>query len=223
MRRLLKAEVGYNWIHLVVIFFVPLIFVYQMAASSENLNFLYVLFAFITINNMNTFRIKEKRDRFHVLLPLSGYKIALARIGSIVIMPCFVIYVVYIFLHLLYGEARTIIDLSMLVGFGILNCFFSAFFVLYDLFSDFLRKYSSRILLGLVLLGGVINLLGVFVFIRTKNAGGIPSALADIIEFVISNNPFAGEYGVEKFLVLSILLSLLSVTTFGRRRSYVEV
>ena len=223
MWQLLKTELGYNWIHLVVIFFVPLIFVYQLSASSENLNFLYVLFAFITVNNMNTFRIKEKRDRCHAILPLSGKKIALARLGSIVIMPCLVIYVVYISLHLLFREARSVIDLNMIVGFGILNCLYSAFFVLYDLYSAFLRKHSSRIILGLVLLGGVFNLLGVFVFIQAKNSSGIPSVLTNIIEFVTRCNPFAGEYGAAKFLVFSLLMALLSITTFGRRRSYIEV
>jgi len=72
------------------------------------------------------------------------------------------------------------------------------------------------ILMLMVFLGMIFGMLGMVAFMNR------PTGITTVVDFVMSHNPFSGEFGFEKFFILSLVLSGLTIVTFNRRKSYLE-
>lgn len=224
MWHILKAEFNYHKkIFLGFFGFLPFICFHAINPILEDLsaNYLIFMLIFLMLQNWNTFRNKENRERQHIRLPLSIKKIALARIFMIII-PCLGFIGFY---SLIYSLLAGPIDhIRLLISFSMILLGFSIYFIIRDLFLSFFRKIGftkNRIVIGLVLIMLGLNLLGIFFFTRTTNTGAPPvnmELLAKFVRFLQG----ADMYVATKFIVSSLALASSTLFSFGRRRSYLD-
>ena len=170
-------------------------------------------------------RNKETREFYFVHLPISRCKLALTRIGMIVLYSV-IILAFYELIHFIFqfrGSANYPVGIrNLVVYFTIVLFIFSFYFIVRDFALVFLRnnrffkltkEQSKTILLFAMLL---INILGVFALIIQ------PVLIGKIFEFFIHDNPFADMNNVIKFSVISLALGVLSIASYSRRKAYLE-
>ncbi|MFQ5824104.1 MAG: hypothetical protein ACE5JB_08635 [bacterium] len=226
MWSILKAEFNYHKkIFLGFSIFVPLLRIYA-TSPIEDLppNYLMFWMMFLMVQSWYAFRNKEKRERQLTRLPITMRKMALARIFMVIISSLSFI-VFYAIMYFVLDPVKPVNQWIWIVSFGIILFGFSVYFILADLFSDFFRKIGftkNTMVVGIALFMIGFALLGLFFSVTTSATGKPPIPIGPIIQFIKVNNPFGGEYGIAKFMVLSIVSACLSVVTYGHRKSYLE-
>jgi hypothetical protein len=170
-------------------------------------------------------RNKETREFYFVHLPISRCKLAVTRIGMIVLYSLIIMtfYVLIRFIFRIRGTANYPVSAqNLVVYFAIVIFVFSVYFIIRDLTLFFLRsnqffkltkEQSKTILLFAMLL---VNILGVFALIAQ------PTLIGKIFEFFIHDNPFADVNNVIRFSALSLALAALSIASYTRRKAYLE-
>ncbi len=220
---LIKSEVSYLTLLLVIIIgLIPATF-YLENTIEDFSNMPLLALMFILVQNWNTMRNKERREFKIFLLPVSLLKISMARI-SIVAVYCLIIITEYELLSIVfpYQPISYKIPSSALIGIILLG--FSSYFILRDLLLYFFRRIgltAQRMIMILVIAGVGFNILGVYAFIEAKqsNSRGI---IGKIIDTIIAYNPFRGEYGAYKFLMISLFFALLTLLIYPKRKAYLE-
>ena len=224
MLQILKSEFLYNkYSYIAPHCFIGLLFVYQVLSPGEA-HFMIFLLTFIMVNQIHISRVREKRDRQHMLLPVSARQNALSRL-ILSLLFCCSAYVFYIILLVMFSDNPVIHVRALGILFGFNICAFSILFMLRDVYLmsgrsrvlKFIGSYTTLFLLFLVLM-----LAGVWAFWITEQTGKPPAALVMLIDFIRAYNPFSGPYGVYRFLGFSLLLAGLSVVSFSRRSSFAE-
>ncbi len=225
MFHIFKAEFDYNKFVLfgTLAFVIPICI---LEAMLEDLPHFYIIipifwiaFFWIMIRN------KEIREYYLVHLPLSRCKLALARIGMIILYSL-IIMVFYGLIHFIFqfrGSANYPVSTKNLVVYFMIVIFiFSTYFIFRDITLFFLRtnrffklkkEQSTTILLFTMLL---LNILGVFAFIMR------PPLIGKIFKFFIHDNLFADMNNVIKFSAISLALAVLSIASYSRRKAYLE-
>lgn len=170
-------------------------------------------------------RNKEIREYYFVQLPHSRCKLALARIGMIV-LPSLVIMGFYELIHFIFqyrGPANYPVSIKNLVTFlAIILFIFSVYFIMRDFILFFLRsnrffklrKEQSKTILLFAMLA--VNILGVFALIMR------PALIGKVFEYFIHDNPFADVNNVIIFSAITLALAVLSVASYSRRKAYLE-
>ena len=230
MVQILKAEISYNRGVIIVFFsFLPVIWLLSLVhleslfAPLESLAPSYLMFwlMFIMLQGWNSNRNKEIREFRQATLPVSRRKAALARLMVVVLLSLSMDGVYFAVLKLI-RPAREIGFSTVMLPFAFMLVMFSIYSMLRDKFLYFLRTNRvskitrEKSIMILMLLNLIAVILG-FVAFMTR-----PKAIGLIIEFAISHNPFSGEFGFEKFFVLSLALAGLTIVTFNYRKSYLE-
>ena len=222
MWTILKTELAYHknsiLLFLTIIAFT---YLYNAVISPGNAEFMIFIMSFLIINSIISTRLREKRNRQHFRLPVSAHHIALARVLDIY-LPCCFAFVELLILHFIFQKniPFQVGKISILIGIGIF--LYSLFFIFYDLYSSFFKKYGKFLLVLLVLGLSAFMAAGILVMKQTNATGAPPGLLISIIDFVKNNNPFAGESGWIRFLIVNLILSSITIITFGRCKSYVE-
>ena len=169
-------------------------------------------------------RNKELRIRIHSRLPLSLYQLALARIG-VLLLVCLEVVAAYALFHLLFNPRGIVAPERFLVMTAAFLLLFSVYFLIRDLLLDYFRRIGftkNRVMIAAVLLGLGFNVLGVLVLMQTTATGHSFLPVERVVGFMIENNPFRGEYGLQRFLVTALVLGVATVFSFRFRRSYLE-
>lgn len=230
MVQILKAEISYNRRVIIGYFlFLPVIWSLSLANSEsllapfEDLPLSYLMFwlMFIMLQSWNSLRNKEIREFQQTTLPLSRSKVALVRLMVVVILALGVNGVYFVVLKLI-RPSHVISLRSVMLPFTIMLAMFSVYFILRDRFlyilrnnriSKITREKSIMILMLLNLFAVIVG----FVAFLTR-----PKVIGSIVEFVITHNPFSGEFGFGRFFILSLVLAGLTIVTYNYRKSYVE-
>ena len=227
MWQLIKSDISYHRATFIMLHIVVAALFAFLKFSAEELDFMIFIMAFVIINQINAFRIKEKRDRQHALLPLSVRQIGTARLLTLLI-PCATAFFFYYLLDLLFTSGKPVEGLKLVVLFGLTLLLFSVFLILRDAFyfstksrfSNLFGESTFMITLAIGLLAFMS--LGLLAFMSFSKTGQPPAALVYAIEFGKKYNPFVGGFGIVRFLIFSLAFSSLTVLTFSRRKSFVE-
>lgn len=170
------------------------------------------------------FRHKENRDLQYARLPVSIGRIAASRI-LVIILISFSMIGLLILSQIILRHGTIIKWRGSFVAFGIIIFIFSSYFVLRDLFLYFLRNNSifpiskDTAILLLVFLALILNILGIFAFYRAQKG---ELKIFKIFDFFRFNPLFNTVGGIVQFIILWGLMSVLSIFTYGWRKSYLE-
>ena len=225
MFHIFKSELDYNkFAFLAALSFV--IPIYILEVMLEDLPKFYVIVPMFWIGLFwIMIRNKETREFYFVHLPISRCKLAVTRIGMIVLYSLIIMtfYVLIRFIFRIRGTANYPVSAqNLVVYFAIVIFLFSVYFIIRDLTLFFLRsnqffkltkEQSKTILLFAMLL---VNILGVFALIAQ------PTLIGKIFEFFIHDNPFADVNNVIRFSALSLALAVLSIASYTKRKAYLE-
>ena len=225
MFRIFKAEFDYNKYAFggILAFVIPICI---LEAMLEDLPTFYIIIPMFWIGLFwIMIRNKEIREYYFAQLPLSRCKLALARIGMIILYSLIIMgfYELIPFIFKFRGPANYPVSTKNLVTyFAIVLFIFSTYFIIRDFTLFFLRsnrffklnKEHTKTLL--ILIAVVLNLLGVFAFIAR------PAIIVNIFEFFIHNNPLADLNNVIRFSAISLALAVLSIASYTRRKAYLE-
>ena len=221
---LIKSEINYSKILILILFPLIPILVFLQTAIEDMGNMALLAVLFILLQNWNSFRNKERREYRNFLLPLTARQIAISRLSII-----FIFSILTVFFYVLIQSLIPIdifhynINPSIIIGIIVLG--FSAYFILRDLLLVFFRRIgltAPRMLMLIAFIGIAFNILGVFVLIQTKSSGKPPAFLPLIIEGFKTYNPFNGASGPYLFLLFAVIISLFSIISFNRRKAYLE-
>jgi hypothetical protein len=196
-------------------------FFYNVFISPGDAEFLFFIMTFLGINSIMSNRMREKRNRQHLRLPVSAQPIALARALTIYI-PALFIFMELLLLQFVFQKniAFDIGKISILIGICILP--YSLFFIFYDLYPSFFKKYG-KFLVALFIMGlSAFMVVGIMVMTKTNSDGSAPGFALTLFNLIRKFNPFAGESGWIRFLIFNLILSGFTIITFGRCKSYVE-
>ena len=222
MWTMVKTELDYHknsiLLFLAVIAFA---FVYFEMISPDNWEYIILMMVFFMINSIISGSMREKRNRQHFGLPLSAQQIALAR-ALIIYLPCCFAFMELLILHFVFqkGIAFPIAKISIIIGVSILP--FMLFFIFYDLYPSFFKKYG-KFLVAIFAMGlSAFLAIGIMVMTKTKSGEPLPGFALTLLNLIRDYNPFAGESGWIRFLIFHLVLSSITIITFGRCKSYVE-
>ena len=220
MWKLIKSDLEYQKnsiiVFLGIIFFV---FRYSALISPGNAEFMIFLLTFIMINSFVTYRAREQRNRLHLHLPLSARELAGSRILTVYVLAISAIGILFIS-HQLFQRTISFPYQRMIVMVGMSVLLFSLYFILNDLFTSLFKKYGRFIVMLGVLVLAMFMVLGIVVMKQTNEAGSAPGQLISIIDFLKNINPFTGDFGWIRFLTLTLVLSIMTIFTFSRRKLY---
>jgi hypothetical protein len=224
---LIRSDISYHRNTFIMLFIMVSAFFIFLQFSPEKIDFMIFVLVFVIVNQINTYRIREKRDRQHTLLPLSARQIGMARL-LVLLLPCAAAFMFYYLLGLIFTSGEAIESWKLVVLFGLTLLFFSVFLILQDIYYMFPRSrlmglFGQSTHLMVFAIGMLVFMsLGLFAFMSMEKTGQPPAALVYTIDFAKKYNPFGGTFGIVRFLIFSLAFSYLSVLTFSRRKSFVE-
>ena len=223
MVQILKAEIRYN-LKLIIGFFLFLPLTWLLSFNAfQDLSPNYIMFwlMFVMVQSWNSVRNKEARGYQQAVLPLSKIRVALARLGMVIVLSLAMIAIHSVVIHQIQQSLAMSFS-TIILPLAILLFMFSLYYLLRDRLLYFLRhnrifkitkERTMNILMLTVFLGMIFGMVAFMARLTT---------IAPIIDFVIAHNPFSGEFGFEKFLILSLALAGLTLVTFNYRKSYLE-
>jgi hypothetical protein len=225
MWRLLKAEILYDRSRLLIVFVFFLTCLvtiwfgvkWERNVAPMTMLILYVS-ALVAVYAGEGSRINNKRDRMHVALPLSLWKIGFSHlIYSLFVWLAFLILYrgSYFVLELISGATRTIPSPVQILTLSGLFLIVNAIVLLVR---DLSRIFTNRSQQNLVYLVGYLLFIGAllpfYIVMNFFGAFGENTRLQSQMSS-LSESPTG-------FLILGFGLSLISVFVFMRRRSYVQ-
>jgi hypothetical protein len=225
MWRLLKAEILYDRFRLFIIFIfclTSLVTIWFGVKWDRNVSPMTMLILFISalvaVYAGEGSRIQNKRDRMHVVLPLSLRKTGFSHViyPIIVWIAILILYIVsYFVLDFISGATRTIPSPIQILTLSGLFLIVNAAVLLSRDLSKIFTKRSQQILIymtGYLLFIGA--LLPFYIITNFFGAFGENTRIQSFIS-ALSESPSG-------FLLLGVALSLTSVFAFIRRKSYVQ-
>lgn len=222
MWNIVKSELAYHknsmLLFLAVITFA---FIYFEIIAPEDWNWIIFMMVFFMINSIISGRMREKRNRQQLRLPLSAKQLALARVLTVYFPAGFA----FAELWLLYSvfkqsSAFPVGKISVLIGISILP--FMLFFIFYDLYPSVFKKYGKLLVVIFAMGISASMALGILVMAKTRSGEPMPAFALTLINLIRDYNPFAGASGWIRFLIFNLILSGITIITFGRCESYVE-
>jgi len=229
MWRLLRAEFSYNKANISLVFLFICIFLYIMIydwpgplkSITFSMWFAYVgesVGIGIFIRSAKSRKHKEKRERMHVLLPLSTKQIALSRIVLPILF--WMGFIFWFWLNILIFRGENIDTTIVWVIFSITGhylCFNAAVYINYDL-DYYLIEKRKKVLLKIISICWIAALASILLwfFMGALDREG-PSLIRSLREYL-----FFSPWGAFGFLAIGLLSTYLCLIIFMKRRSYVE-
>ncbi|MBN2356335.1 hypothetical protein JXO59_09490 [candidate division KSB1 bacterium] len=226
MWRLFIAEVEYRKLTCIIMFFfTPLIALYSRW-QWHSVTAAYVLFwaVLIALQNSVILRNRDNRERMFSLLPLAHWRCGVYRSSSIAIQAALFTGLFALVRAIVHPQAQMHAKhlLTLILAIWVI---FSVYYAGRDAFLDFFRRIGitrERFLLIAVLMGIVLQILGLVAFLRASSGKATQIFFLRWIDWAIHDHPFQGDIGYLRFIGIVLLFAILSVWTFVRRRSYVK-
>jgi len=189
--------------------------------SASTLVFLKFWVCFMIMQRWTINVNQEKREHIFRILPVPLYQMALLRLVMMVVIGILMAGITYL-TYALFNSFELFRIRSVIISVSALLFMYSAYFIFRDLLLAFFRRIGwtrQRLMPIIFLLLFGLNLLGLILMIQAKQQKGFLLPLGRMIDFVIQHNPFVGEYGLERFVGLTLIFVALSVVTFCRKQS----
>lgn len=221
MWRLFKSELNYN--KSLVYFMLCLIPAVMIATSMINYDNRWMIFWIILLilENWIIKRNNERREFLFTLLPIPAWQKGFLRMFFIAII-CGAFLPIFQLLLFLTNDGKLIEWKYLIVIYFLILLSFSIYFIIRDLLLYFIRtnphirmtRERTRIVLKLSLLAFFIA--GAIAFVLR------PQSLIDFINLLIRINPFTGAYGIIKFCLFSLILAVLTICSYQKRKTSLE-
>jgi hypothetical protein len=217
MWKIIKSEFAYHRMLFFGIFsMILIIFFNGVNPFLEGLSFYFFSFLliFIMLSNWNSRRNTEKRDRLLVTLPVASVKIALARILVMLIATLAFLLIVYFLQIAFLSNSPDNLPKAMKTG-AILICIFTVYYILRESFLHMVRNWgltrdrNARIVILVIL---ALNIMGLVAFLGVSSLPQFFDAFRTVEKWVIHSQPFAGEYGILKFVLLGLVFNCENLT-----------
>jgi hypothetical protein len=164
---------------------------------------------------------KEKRERIHILLPLSVKQIAIARIFLPILFWMGFIIWFWINISIFRFDSIDITIIWLVFSItGLYLCFNAAVFMSYDLNFYEMQKRNKAILKIISIAWIqilVIILLWFYMGTLDETAPTFITLVLSSLEFL-----FYSQWGVFGFITLGLISTFLSIVVFKKRKSYME-
>jgi len=230
MWQIFKAEMRYKKYSFFILFLLtPFVVYYDILRAETGFRmfdptfmklWLIVVFAQLWI----VYRNKNNREEWLCALPVTPIKIATIRYLMILAYGLG-FYLLTLSQFSIIGQFELFDFKSMIVSLGIQLFIFSLYFIGRDLLANFFVRIGwtkERVLPFFLMLTLVINLLTILLFLQAKQKKGALLNIGRAIDYVIENNPFVGEYGLERFIGLVLIFIIGSLIAFCRQKSFIK-
>ncbi len=222
MKNLFKPEFSYyGKYYLMLTVLIPFVFIFELFTGGVSQNYIAFFIPFIVINMVSSNMMRENRDQYLSLLPLSAKEIAFVRLSVLIIVPMIFSLMIFLIPLILFRSDITV----PVVAVGLILIFYFIIIIQRDLYYIYSKKLKnesapfSYMIMGLV--AAAFMLLGIMLFTEHSGSGnGRPEESFIYIEYVIE---FLFSYkGMVVVYLLNIFLSLLSIETFAKRKAYMS-
>lgn len=224
MIRMMRAEFSYSqFSFLGLLLFIPIICIVEITTEDVP-GFLILLVLYLPLQVWITLRNKENRDFLQVRLPVANWQIAAARI-LLVITFSLVVVPLYKLIYILFAPEPRPYQGNPLVYAGMIVLGFSIYFMMRDLFLVFLRKIGitkERMIMILLFIAIGLNIVGVYYFVTFSAVGAPLTYIRPFLEFLVGRSPLHSGLGLIKFLLVCGLSALITIITYGIKKSYLE-
>ena len=163
-------------------------------------------------------RVKEKRERQTMLLPVPIINIAFSRLMTVILPTTILLIEIILLNHLTRYNNVVSIGLGFTIS-GLVLSVYSVFSVSYDLAAKRSKNNLRTAQVTIFILVLIPMIMGMVILLLTKKSPDLINQLTEIITRV---NPFSGPNGPVRFFFLSILMTCLSIWTFNKRKTYCE-
>jgi len=213
---LFKSEFIYNRTLFMLMFgFTAILSIFYFISPSTKSIFPVLFIPFLIHYQIVVTWSKERRIRYISLLPLGVGKLALARMIMIII-PYFLVYIVFMIIHNLSKHGLYIIHGQLVYILSVIFILYSISFMVRDVL-PVSRKKLFKIIGGVVIALLCLSIVStIIVYYSESSESG-----ENIFSFMSEYNPFSIKYWTLTFFMSSIVLSCITVFTFVRRRSYI--
>jgi len=225
-KRILSFLIGVSFLNLIIIHNWPML----SGETPPNMNTGYlsishVFFYFVMTILMMTWFNKETKERLFIRLPIAIIKIGILRLLIFVMYWLILLALLYCFTFMsnYYSIDQTAI-LSVISQTGIAFILFSLFFFWQDIRGHFSgknktshslkQKIIGTIAILLILTLGFVAMAGIVHNYKIQDKFG--AYTIDIWRWIYKSHP-----GAILFLTIGLLMSVLTIMTFGKRESYV--
>lgn len=219
MWQLVRAELEYHRRVLLTVIFVAMPALAGLMALLEKhttlsvgfIDYMPIFAAWATVSHMVDIRRRERRDRQLITLPVATHKLALARLLSLV-APFVAALAVFVVARTLLLE-ETNLDVLLEVGVGLMLLLYGSQSLLEDLLS-LTAQGAGYVMAGTTC--AAIVVLGAYVYLTHGPYPVLARFFTDPL------GAMEGSAGPACLLLLGLVVSVVSVFTYGRRRSYLQ-
>jgi hypothetical protein len=224
MWRIIRAELGYHRsVFLPVLVLIPALIVFEMRGPVERITpaLLIWMLLLLPVNTWVSLRAKDKRELQYMQLPVAAWQIGAARI-AVVLMFAFASTAVYALFHVTLAPSAPLYIRAFLASSLAVVFMYSIVFIVQDRLvgSSWLRdaKVWIMALAALMLLGNVYLLV---ITRRARNLRTSPPLFIRALDYVFKHHPFSTDLSIAVTTCVVLVVAMLSVLSFIRRKTQI--
>ncbi len=224
MLKLLWAEISYNKQHLLTLFGLVVMLTAYNSYRPDSPNILILFLTFITVNNLNVFRNKEKRDRYFALIPVNMTAIGLLRISLLLIPFLGVVIYSLVSNYLISGHN---LNTGSLVSFsGLIITVYCVVYILRDRMIETMRRYGLTKRRAIIILFAVVFILNIFTFFAifesTRHLFRPIEKVIVFVENLVYKNPLESTSALVYGAVCLFALVSSTIVTLNFRKNFLD-
>ena len=223
MWEIFRAELRYNRFAYFIFFAaIVLIVLLQVIGSGGERLYVHWFIIVMALNVWNAKRIRENRDFLLAQLPVPRSDVGKARALMLVLVPAAAIILYKLLAGTLGPGAARLSHLGFVYGLTV--TLFALLFMFRDRYVG--TKNLMRGKIALIIILAIMFGAGIVIMIMTEDAaesGAEPPSFLRAFDVLIKNNPFGNSLYMACFVAGSLLLAYLTVITFRRRKTNVQL
>jgi hypothetical protein len=223
MWEIFRAELRYNRFAYFLLFAaIVLITLFQVVGTGGERLYVHWFAVVMALNIWNAKRIRENRDFLLALIPVSHSDVGKARALMLVLVPAAAIVLYKLLAGTLGPGAARLTHLGFVYGLTVL--LFALLFMFRDRYVG--TKNLMRGKVALIIILAILFGAGIVIMIMTDDAaesGAEPPSFLRVFDLILKNKPFGNPLYMACFVAGSLLIAYLSVITFKRRKTNVQI
>ncbi|KAA3617085.1 MAG: hypothetical protein D8M58_04185 [Calditrichaeota bacterium] len=225
MWSIIKSEIQYQNSKIILILSLALPFIIFLNYRYNGVSSFWAIWlTFMLVQNWISLRHKDKRDYLINCLPISRQKIGWSRL-LIVFIYTIAVTLIFSFIYIISIQIRPDFTFSILMPIAISLLGFSFYFILRDTLLNFFRKKGitqQKLIVSLTIAGISLNLITVYVFIKTTTEGAAPFGIGSFFQWIENHNPFFYQESVYITLILAGVISLFTTISYNYKKAFKE-
>lgn len=223
MWEIFKAELSYSRFAYFIFFAaIVLIVLLQVIGTGGERLYVHWFIIVMAVNFWNAKRIKENRDFLLAQMPVSHSDVGKARALMLVLVPAAAILLYKLLAGTMGPGAAKLTHLGFVYGLSV--SLFALLFMFRDRYVGTRNLMRGKVVLIIIL--AIMFGTGIVTMIMTEDAaesGAEPPSFLRAFDVLLRNNLFGNPLYMACFVAGSLLLAYLSVFTFRRRKTNVQL